>query len=473
MIAPAEIDWKEAATAGVLVEELLPVPDSLQVFERLAHLPHAVFFDSAMREGDLGRYSYIAADPFDWLVVPADETDGLQALQSAIEKYKAPTIANLPPWQGGAAGVLGYELGRSLEQVPAAQHDEFQLPALAMGLYDVVIAFDHQHDRAWILSHGFPETTDAARQQRAEERLQQFRQLIESPAKSVDYQPSTPNDITAPQFPVEDFPGVTSDFARDDYLAAVQRAVDYIHAGDIFQVNLSQRLLRRQTGSPLELYCQLRTNNPATFAGYLDAGDWQLCSASPERFVSVDHTGHVETRPIKGTRPRSAHFALDWQLGEGLLAHPKDRAENVMIVDLLRNDLSRVCKPPSVKVTQLCALESYKHVHHLVSVVVGQLEDHQTAIDLLRASFPGGSITGAPKIRAMEIIAELEPTARGPYCGSLAFVGFDGTFDSSILIRTAVVAGGWVQTSVGGGIVADSDPAGEYAETLQKAVGLL
>jgi para-aminobenzoate synthetase component 1 len=267
--------------------------------------------------------------------------------------------------------------------------------------------------------------------------------------------------------------GLCSNFTRDDYLRAVARAVEYVHAGDCFQVNLAQRLLAPQGAlHPLELYRRLRERNPAPFAGYFDAGELVLASASPERFVRVAN-GEVEARPIKGTRPRGATPGEDRERAEELLNSAKDRAENVMIVDLLRNDLGRVCAYGSVRVAAVCRLESYRTVHHLVSEVRGSLRPGLGPIDLLRAAFPGGSVTGAPKVRAMEIIAELEPTARGPYCGSLGYIGFDGSMDTSILIRTFTIAGGWLQFPVGGGIVAESTPESEYAETLHKAEGLL
>jgi para-aminobenzoate synthetase component 1 len=266
--------------------------------------------------------------------------------------------------------------------------------------------------------------------------------------------------------------GLTSDFSAAAYHLAVERAVEYIHAGDVFQVNLSQRLLHSAITPPVDLYCRLRGRNPAPFAGYLDGGDWQIASASPERFIRVNNR-HVETRPIKGTRGRTRRPEADLFAGDELLASRKDRAENVMIVDLLRNDLSRTCRPDSVRVSQLCSLETYEYVQHLVSVVEGTLRDDCAPLDLLRTSFPGGSVTGAPKIRAMEIIAELEPTVRGAYCGSLGYIGVDGQMDTSILIRTITAAGGWWQLPVGGAIVADSKPREEYDETWHKAAGML
>jgi para-aminobenzoate synthetase component 1 len=271
---------------------------------------------------------------------------------------------------------------------------------------------------------------------------------------------------------VPELGSVYSNFTPPDYRAAVQRAIDYIHAGDCFQVNLSQRLLHRATVPPLELYGRLRERNAAPFAGYFDLGDFVIASASPERFLRVED-GEVETRPIKGTRPRGSTAEEDRRHAEELLSSSKDRAENVMIIDLLRNDLGRVCEYGSVRVPAVCRLESYRYVHHLVSEVRGRLRRGLGPVDLLRAAFPGGSVTGAPKVRAMEIIAELEPTARGPYCGSLGYIGFDGSMDTNLLIRTFTIGKGWMQFPVGGGIVADSDPASEYAETLHKAEGLL
>jgi para-aminobenzoate synthetase component 1 len=265
---------------------------------------------------------------------------------------------------------------------------------------------------------------------------------------------------------------LTSNFAAEQYLDAVRRAIEYIHAGDVFQVNLSQRLLHPATDDPVALYLRLRRRNPATFAAYFDLGEFQIASASPERFLQVVE-GQVEARPIKGTRRRIARPEADLFAGDELRESEKDNAENVMIVDLLRNDLSRVCRPESVVVSDLCRLETYEFVQHLVSVVRGQLREGATALDLLRAAFPGGSVTGAPKVRAMEIIAELEPTARGPYCGALGYIGFDGSMDTNILIRTITAGRGWWQMPVGGGIVAQSDPQREYEETWHKAEGML
>jgi para-aminobenzoate synthetase component I len=424
----------------------------------------------------LGRYSFIAADPFETLQAPTDGSDALARLDSRLAAFETTRIGGLPPFQGGAAGIWAYDLNRSLERIEPAGYDEFQVPAMAIGLYDVVVAFDHVERRAWIISQGFPEVEPGARRRRARQRIAQFQSWISEPpldrlAPDSEIQP-VPREQLAPQFSVAGPAGLTSSFSRPAYLTAVERAIEYIRAGDIFQVNLAQRLLFPAADSSPELYLRLRSRNPAPFAGYFDFGSFQIASASPERFLKLAE-GEVETRPIKGTRQHARRPEADLFAGDELEQSEKDRAENVMIVDLLRNDLARVCRPDSVRVTQLCRLETFEFVQHLVSAVCGTLRDGHGPVDLLRATFPGGSITGAPKVRAMEIIAELEPTARGPYCGALGYVGFDGTLDTNILIRTIIAGGGWWQAPVGGGIVAQSVPEREYEETWHKAAGLL
>ncbi len=462
-----------------LIHELDATPHISAALRALASQPHSLLLDSALRDKQLGRYSFLAADPFDYLEIPADGTDALTQLRSRLARWPSSTIAGLPPFQGGAAGLLSYDIGRSVERLPRTRYDEFQLPALAIGFYDIVLAIDHERDRAWLISHGFPETEPIARVRRAQRRSEQFRSWLAAPRQSMTLtsphgrqsQPLSPSQL-APQFSVPGLPDLTSNFSSDDYRNAVQRVIDYIRAGDAFQVNLSQRLLLPANTDPLLLYLRLREQNPAPFAGWFDLGNSQILSASPERFLRIN-SGQIEARPIKGTRRRTAFAEASLFAGDDLLESHKDRAENLMIVDLLRNDLSRVCDDDSIRVTQLCGLETYEFVQHLVSVIEGRLAKDKTAIDLVHAAFPGGSITGAPKIRAQEIIAELEPTARGPYCGALGYFGFDGSMDLNILIRTITASRGWFQFSVGGGIVADSSPEREYEETWHKAEGLL
>jgi para-aminobenzoate synthetase component 1 len=452
---------------GPLAVELVPAPDPWAVARKLAYLPHLLFLDSAEKHSDRGRYSYVSADPYGL----ATDFAGLRRMERSPRPFAS--IPGLPPFQGGYAGLFGYGLGRHFERVPATRYDEFATPELALGCYDWVLSFDHERRRAWLVSSGEIGIEWPKQGARAANRLRDalgwLRSSSDFPLAATD----GPVAIPCPQYPLPGFPGVTSNFSRAGYEAAVRRAVEYVHAGDCFQVNLSQRLLAPLREHPLELYGRLRELNPAPFAAYFDLGDFQIVSASPERFLRVREGGVVETRPIKGTRPRGKTPDEDAAHLRDLITNPKDRAENVMIVDLLRNDLGRVCEFGSVRVPRVCEVETFRYVHHLVSEVRGRLKPGVGPLDLLAASFPGGSVTGAPKVRAMEIIAELEPTVRGPYCGSLGWIGFDGQMDTNILIRTFTAGRGWVQFPVGGGIVADSDPAREYEETLHKAAGLL
>jgi len=465
-----------------------------ETLARMVDLPGVILFESCLIRAELGRYSFLTADPFAWFERQNSQfgEDPFAELREQLAQYRVAPVVGLPPFVGGAAGLLSYELGGCWEQLPHAPADEFQLPGLAVGLYDWTIAWDHQTQRAWLISHGFPASTSEGRDRRARERSQMVlarlnnpprpHERAESPATTAsnplrDMPPRLSSAGFAPQFPLPSPPPglerLTSNFSAENYLETVARVIDYIVAGDIFQANLSQRLLYPLEVSPLELYQRLRVENPATFAGYFAHDDWAIVSASPERFLQLNPEGEVRTRPIKGTRPRRSGPEADMYTGLELLQSRKDVAENVMIVDLLRNDLSRVCLPGSLRVPQLCAVETYGTVQHLVSEVRGQLGAGKDIWDLFAATFPGGSITGVPKVRAREIIAELEPTVRGPYCGSLFYAGFDGAADSSILIRTFTCRSGWVQCQVGGGIIADSKPSDEYEETLHKAKGML
>jgi para-aminobenzoate synthetase component I len=463
---------------ATLVERLEPALDPLGVFRSLAHLPHVMFLDSAARDPHLGRYSFVTADPIAWweAATTNDGAEAFAAVTQIVNDLQGLSLPNLPPFQGGVAGMFGYELGGSFEKVPTARFADFQLPTLALGWYDVVVAFDHLDQSAWLVSQGWPETDPLARRERAVQRLDEFRRYLSTESShnlgERERLPPICIERLVPQFAMPGYHSLTSNFAADGYCRAVARAIEYIYAGDVYQVNLSQRLLHPAVGHSVDLYCRLRERNPAPFAGYMDLGNWQLLSASPERFLRIEDR-HVETRPIKGTAARSRNLDSDSRSGRALVASAKDRAENVMIVDLLRNDLSRACRPESVRVSQLCGLETYAWVQHLVSVVEGRLREDQSPLDLLRSCFPGGSITGAPKLRAMEIIAELEPTTRGAYCGSLGYLSVNGQMDLNILIRTITAGRGWWQLPVGGGIVAQSEPQREYDETWSKAKGLI
>ena len=468
-----------AGQHGPLVCELEQPRDAVEIFRIFSRDDHSLFLDSAARDSHLGRYSYVMSEPFDWLCFFDKDANPLSQMRAGLSRYQSQCVPDLPKFQGGAAGLLSYDLGRSLERLPTPEFDEFGLPTLAMGLYDTVIAFDHRQRRAWIVSQGWPETDPDARRARARDRIEQCYRRIES---GVDIASSglrrsetgagAQRELLGEHSESSRFPSLLSNFTARGYQRMVRAGIEAIRAGEVFQVNLSQRLAYPAQDDPVALYLRLRARNPAPFAGYFDLGSHQLASASPERFLQVADR-RVETRPIKGTRRRAGHGEADLFVGDDLRSSEKDLAENVMIVDLMRNDLSRVCAPDTVRVSQLCAVETYQYVQHLVSAVTGVLDDSYDSIDLLQASFPGGSITGAPKIRAMELIAELERHARGAYCGSLGYLSWDGAIDLSILIRTITVSGGWWLIPVGGGVVSQSEPLAEYEETWHKAEGML
>ncbi len=433
----------------------MPYFDPASLLPLLAHLPGLAFLDSAPPRPDpvVGGFSYLAADPV------ATVTGGFGPLSEYLSRWTTKADPRLPPFQGGMIGVLEYDLGRTLETVPAHRGESLGFPSSSCMYYDVMASFDHVARRAWIVSTGVPELDPERRGARARKRLRWLESLL-----------------TAPAVPAGDRLPVTLTEAepREAYLERVARIVEYIHAGDICQANLSLRFeADRPAGfDPVSSYLHLREAQPAPFSACINTGNGWVLSLSMERFLSL-RGREVETRPIKGTRPRGTTPEEDARLQNELATSPKDRSENVMIVDLLRNDLSKVCEPHSVRVPSLCAIESHTAVHHLVSTVQGTLAPGVTATDLLRATFPGGSITGAPKIRAMEIIAELETAPRGPYCGSAGYIGWDGSMDTSILIRTLLVGQKRLSLSAGAGIVADSVPEQEHEECLAKVGGIL
>lgn len=430
-----------------------------------------------MRHETLGRFSYLMADPVLWL-----EPDSIREMRSQFSRLDSHSMEMLPPFQGGLAGLIAYDYNQRIEAIASTKFTDFTIPSLAFGLYDVIIAFDHHTQQSWLVSQGFEcpmglladQDAECSRTDRAQYRANLFLELLNSdPSQSVKHETGFSNrEHLAPQFPVPGPAGLTSDLSREGYLAAAQKCIDYIYAGDVFQINLSQRLLAAANCSSPELYRRLRVCNPATFSGFFDLGNSQVVSASPERFLSI-HQSEIETRPIKGTRRRTRFPQIDLAVAQQLLSSEKDRAENIMIVDLMRNDLSRICHDDSIEVTQLCELEKYQSVFHLVSAINGRLRPDVDVFEALEATFPGGSITGAPKVRAMEIIAELEPTSRGAYCGSLGYIGINGNVDFNILIRTITASEGWWQVPVGGGLVAQSNPIREYEETWTKAAGML
>lgn len=441
--------------------------DAVTVAGALAHLPYTLFFDSADPGHALSRVSIVCFAPFEVIESKGDQVtvttgreqkamagDPFEILRDRLALWnpQLPPHPDLPGFQGGAAGCFGYDLARGIERLPDLAQDDNMVPDMMVGLYDQMVLFDHQRGRCWF-------ATIAERDDKAKARHATLMTLLKN---SRPVQPS---------FPVVDF---TPETSRADYMGKVCRVVNYIHAGDIFQANLSQRFaaVLPDSHDRFAHYLHLRRASQAPYAAFMNFGDIALSSASPERFLNVQ-ARQVDTRPIKGTRPRGHDAASDLKAMQDLARSAKDRAENAMIVDLLRNDLSKVCEDHSIDVPELCAVESFSNVHHLVSTVRGTLRADRGPVDLLRACFPGGSITGAPKVRAMEIIETLENKRRGPYCGALGLIGFNGFMETSIAIRTLVYQGNQVSFNVGGGIVADSDPAAEYQETLDKAAGLL
>jgi len=356
------------------------------------------------------------------------------------------------PFPGGAIGYFSYDLARRLGRLPALAADDDRMPEMAVGLYDWAVVVDHLEHRTWLIGQGRDPETDW-----------KWDRLVKRFSSATVERARVPFRITAP---------LASNLSHEAYAAAFRRVHDYIHAGDCYQINLAQRFAAPAAGDPWLAYQALRIINPAPYSAFLNTPHGTVMSSSPERFLRLAR-GQVETRPIKGTRPRAGHPRRDAELAEALRSSAKDRAENVMIVDLLRNDLSKNCELGSVKVPRLFEVESFATVHHLVSTVTGRLRQGRDALDLLRGCFPGGSITGAPKLRAMQIIEELEPHRRGVYCGAIGYLGYDGNMDTNIAIRTLVYSGGVIRFWVGGGIVADSRLEDEYQETFDKAAAML
>lgn len=434
-------------------------PDSADIFAHIAHHPWAVWLDSAHPYSEQGRYDILAADPVITLETKANVTtineNGAVSRSDCdpfhlLQRYLGPIQPGFDdlPFNGGAIGYFSYDLGRRIEKLPVLAADSEAISEMAVGIYHWAVIVDHQLKQSFIVSCNSESS-----------KLADLIKLF-----------SHPSTTEIQSFAVLAEP--TINFNKQQYAHAFDRIKDYMLEGDCYQVNLTQRFTSPCQGDTWTAYRELRWINAAPFSAYMNFPDVQILSSSPERFLKVKDQW-VETKPIKGTRRRQNVTALDQAIIEELQNSPKDRAENVMIVDLLRNDIGKSCVPGSVKVPKLFAIESYATVHHLVSTVIGKLTKDKSAIDILRSCFPGGSITGAPKIRAMEIIEELEPNRRGVYCGSIAYIGFDGNMDSNIAIRTLVHNQGQIRFWAGGGIVRDSVMEDEYQECFDKAAALL
>ncbi|MFH1788529.1 MAG: aminodeoxychorismate synthase component I [Candidatus Altiarchaeota archaeon] len=448
------------ANQTVFVREITDevVGDAALLFGKLSSKPYSFFLDSGGSPEKLGRYSIIGADPSIILESRGEKieltedgikqslsADPLSILEVKLAENKLTYHGGLP-FVGGAVGYLSYDLAWLTEGVKLHGIDDVKTPDLSFGFYDTVLIADHFTGKKYVAS------TD-------DEKADKLVGIISANA---------PSKKDAPQHAIK----LESNFTEKKYHMAVKRVRDYIAAGDTYQVNLSQRFTAKFSGNPWMLYQSLRELNPAPFSAYLNFGEVKVLSSSPERFLKI-RDGVVETRPIKGTRPRGKTPREDEALKAELSCSEKDKAEHVMIVDLERNDLGKVCEYGSVYVAEMEVIESYATVHHMVSTVKGRLREGVSLVDCVRATFPGGSITGAPKVRAIEIIDELEPNQRGIYCGSIGYLGYNGVADLNIVIRTMIVKDGKLYFSVGGGVVYDSSPEGEYQETLDKGEALM
>jgi para-aminobenzoate synthetase component I len=460
---------ERALTPGIRLVELpeLAARAPMDVAERFRTLPGLVLLESA-RPGRNARWTYLTADPVGVIEAPSEGPDPFANARRLLARLATDMVPDpaAPPFLGGLAGFLGYDLGRRLERLPSIALADQELPVLRLALHDWVIAWDRRDGRAWLGGRAVDERVDNLDDRLAEVRDRALGRVVDGPDLG--------DDDEAPRLELR------SGLDRSAYEAGVERIRGWIADGQIYQANLTRRLATPYRGNPWPLYRRLRTGDPALFAAFLDVGRSPLTgaprailSASPEPFIAVSPDGRVATNPIKGTRPRGRDRADDRRLACELLDSEKDRAENVMIVDVLRNDLGRVCAPGSVRVPRLCRLERTAAVQHLVSTVTGRLAPRRDAFDVLAASFPGGSITGAPKIRAMELLERLEPVRRGPYTGIAGWLGPDGSMATSILIRTFVADGERLSLHVGGGITWRSDPAAEWDETVAKARGPL
>ena len=444
------------------VSELPYQRNATELFSLVADEPWSMFFDSGYPNIDMGRYDIIVSRPVITLETYGDIThindNGKEKTSSEdplllLEQFLGDKGNNLSglPFCGGAAGYLAYDLGRRLESIPEISKQDINMPEMAVGIYDWSLIIDHHLRRVWLASF--------CRYDKTESIWQELHDLF-----------STPEDNEAKGYRITS--DIKSNLSREQYGQAFDKVKQYIRDGDCYQVNLSQRFSVGFEGDTWSAYLKLRNFNPAPYAAYINLPSGAVLSSSPERFLRVTDN-QVETKPIKGTKHRSVFAYEDKALAVCLLESDKDRAENLMIVDLLRNDISKVCESGSVVVPKLFALETYATVHHLVSTITGRLAAHKNSIDLMRGCFPGGSITGAPKHRSMEIIEELEPHRRSIYCGSIFYLGFDGNMDSNICVRTLIKHSDQLYLNAGGGIVWDSNVDAEYKECFDKAAGIL
>lgn len=475
---------REVDGGGCPIDEVLP-----RLHEYWEDQPHTFWLDSGGLDRGLGRYSFMGTSPYAILRGVGDQieyffgdnrperdiADPFEVLGRLAEPiFTSPVAPDAPPFCGGAVGYLSYDLCHFVEELPAAARRDISMPDMYFAFYDHVCCVDHHEGKVWLIANGLPHEDENEAREAARERLAWLRnELKEAMAQESDAivpQPSLDPLARTPETPPATEFGST--FTRSGYIRAVEQAKAYIEAGDISQVNIAQRFTTDCEVPAPELYRRLRNVSPAPFAAYLYPGPYAVLSSSPERFLRIQGE-QVETRPIKGTRPRGEDQEADARLRTELIESEKDRAEHMMIVDLVRNDLGRFCEIGSVTVPELMVCETYRNVFHLVSTVAGRRKPDVTPVECIRAAFPGGSITGTPKVRAMEIIGKLESVRRGTYTGAIGYLGIGGNIDFSVAIRTLIHGRGKAHFHVGGGIVADSDPEAEYEETLDKAEGLM
>jgi anthranilate synthase component I len=434
----------------------------VSAFMKVARGTYSFLLESVERGEQLGRYSFIGTEPS--LILRAGENstiDPLLLVEREFSRFQPIKIAGLPRFHGGMVGYLGYEVSRYFEKLPCAACDPLGLPESVLMLADTILAFDHVAHKIKIISHIHLNGDIEVRYNEAVQKIERLVDRLRQPLY-IDDPPENPGVHAE----------ILSNLSKEDFQASVSKAKEYIYAGDVIQVVLSQRLAQTTTASPFSIYRSLRCVNPSPYMYYLQLGDFHIIGASPELLVRVED-GVVSTHPIAGTRPRGKNTAQDIAMEKELKSDEKERAEHIMLLDLGRNDIGRVSIPGTVEVTQIMDVERYSHVMHLVSHVQGKLREDVSSFDALRACFPAGTVSGAPKIRAMEIIAELETDKRGPYAGAVGYFDFSGNLDTAITIRTIVIKDGTAYIQAGGGIVADSVPEREYEESLSKARALL
>ncbi|KOC49365.1 aminodeoxychorismate synthase component I [Clostridium botulinum] len=451
----------------MLIKKINTNLSSFELYSLFKDEAYSFFLDSGMDHDKLGQYSFIGFNPFlifkskndkitilEKDVVSVFRGSPFDKLKEILASYKMDYDTEIP-FIGGAVGYLGYDLCHHIEKLSRTAIDDVNIPDCYFGLYDGVIIIDHKKNEVFIASLGIKDKPEIIITN-----IEKKICLCEKKGVKID---------TSKRFKTAK---ITSNFTKEQYINAIEKIREYIRSGDIYQANMTQRFQCTTEENPFDIYSKLRKINPAPFASFMDFGEGHIVSSSPERFIKIKNR-YIETRPIKGTCPRGKNHREDLKNKKELLASEKDKAELLMIVDLERNDIGKIAKPGTVKVTELFHLETYSTVHHLVSTVIGEIDDNYDTIDCIKETFPGGSITGAPKIRSMEIIDELEPTQRNIYTGSIGYIGFNGDVDLNIAIRTIVCKGNKAYFQVGGGITWNSNANLEYEETLHKAKALI